>query len=115
MEVIVIESEAFKEIIKRIDQIDSNIEQIRSLLSPENPLKDTDDPTPTLTIDDILKRYKISRQTFFNYRKHFPLMGRRIGRYNHFKTKDVEVFFDEICKLKSEKPELFVFTFRKPN
>jgi hypothetical protein len=67
------------------------------------------------TINEILAEFKISRQTFFNYRKFVKLEPvAKFGRYSRFSKKDVLDFFENISIKKKENPELFQWKLFTP-
>jgi ACT domain-containing protein len=66
------------------------------------------------TITDILYKFKISRQTFFKYRKLIPFKPKfKSGKFGMYDKSDTKDFFISINKLKKEKPELFLLKIKK--
>lgn len=73
-----------------------------------------DDLEGYYTINDILRKYKISRQCLYNYRKHVPLKKvTTIGRFDRFKKVKVHEFMRKIVDLKQTEPQLFKIKFNK--
>jgi hypothetical protein len=66
------------------------------------------------TIDDIIRTYSISEQTFYRFKKiaHLKSAGKQ-GKKMRYNNKNVISFFKEIEKLKISNPELFRFEIKR--
>lgn len=109
---------------RKIAQMDAEHEQIMAWVKKYEPLiinetlkaeLDTDDDLEGFyTINEILRKYSISRQCLRNYRKLVPLKkSTRIGRFDRFKKKQVCEFMIKIVALKKSNPKLFTVEIRK--
>jgi len=63
--------------------------------------------TDTMTISEIIKYYKISRQSFWLYRKLLVLKPVVQGGKIFFRN-DVKIFLIKIAELRKKKPDLFI-------
>ena len=61
----------------------------------------------TMNIGEIIKYYKISRQSFWLYRKLLVLKPMVVDGKT-FLRKDVRIFFIKIAELRKKKPDLFI-------
>jgi hypothetical protein len=66
------------------------------------------------TIDDITRKYGISEQTFYRFKKiaHLKSAGKQ-GKKMRYNNKNVISFFKEIERLKISNPELFRFEIKR--
>lgn len=82
MEVITIESEAYKNLISKIDQLHNEIIRI------QNPVDQF--AKEWLDSYDVMKMLNISRRTLYNYMNQGKLKSSRIGKRNFFKVQEVK-------------------------
>ena len=91
----------------KVEQYESNLQ-----FDYKKSLMDDHDDGGYWTLNDILRKYSISRQCLFNYRKLIPLKkSTKIGRFDRFKKKNVLEFMNKIIELKKRQPELFSVKF----
>lgn len=95
MEVITIESEAYKNLISKIDQLHNEIIRI------QNPV----DQFAQEWIDsyDVMKMLNISRRTLYNYMNQGKLKSSRIGKRNFFRVQEVKEIFHQPEAIKADK------------
>jgi hypothetical protein len=101
---------------KEVMSLRIRIEQYEDIhqLDYNKKVKVNEDLEGFYTINDILRKYEISRQCFYNYRKFVPLKkSAKIGRFERFKKKDVHEFIQRIMLIKESQPQLFIYKGRK--
>ncbi len=87
MEVITIESQAFKELLSQLQQIKAGIEA--GTKSPSDPLLDN---------NDVCKLLKVSKRTLQNYRDNGELSFSQIGAKLLYRASDIDDFLKRNLK-----------------
>jgi hypothetical protein len=102
--------ERLENLEKEILSLRLKVEHYEKILQSDYSMETEKDCSITgfYTINDILRKYNISRQCLYNYRKLVPLKkSTKIGRFDRFKKENIVEFMKKIAELKSTKPELF--------
>ncbi|MEI6766893.1 MAG: helix-turn-helix domain-containing protein [Bacteroidota bacterium] len=86
MEVITIQSDAFRELVTKLDEIRSQVVQHHK----QNPLSDI-----WLDISDTCRLLKISKRTLQNYRDKKVLSFSQIGGKIFFKASDIQSLMEK--------------------
>lgn len=81
MEVITIESQAFKELLNQLQQIKAGVEARTK--SPSDPLMDN---------NEVCKLLKVSKRTLQNYRDNGEISFSQIGAKLLYRTSDIDDF-----------------------
>ena len=81
MQVITLTSEAYQQLINKIDAIEGSIKRISKI----NPLEDT-----WLDTQEVCQLLKISKRTLQSYRDNEILPYSKIGGKIYFKASDIE-------------------------
>ncbi|MGB3074721.1 MAG: helix-turn-helix domain-containing protein [Chitinophagales bacterium] len=81
MEVITMESQAFKELLSQLQQIKAGLEAQRK--SPSDPLFDN---------NEVCKLLKVSKRTLQNYRDNGDLSFSQVGAKLLYRTSDIDDF-----------------------
>jgi excisionase family DNA binding protein len=85
MEVVVIESKAFNEIIKKIDEIEIKVEKaVSKTLNKEE----------WLDVSEVCDVLKVSKRTLQNYRDTGILGFSKYGGKVYFKAKEIKEYFE---------------------
>jgi hypothetical protein len=102
--------ERLENLEKEMFSLRLKVEHYESILQSDPLMKTEEDKNITgfYTINDILRKYNISRQCLYNYRMLVPLKkSTKIGRFDRFKKQNIVEFMNKIAELKRTKPELF--------
>lgn len=102
--------ERLENLEKEVVSLRSKVEHYASTLQSDSSIKTEDDRNITgfYTIYDIIRKYNISRQCLYNYRKLVPLKkSTKLGRFDRFKKENIVEFMKKIAELKKTNPELF--------
>lgn len=95
-EVICIESEAFKKIMDRLDDLENYFKHI----AKQQPLAD-----PILTNEDVCKLLKISKFKLAKFRNEGYIQFYKAGSRVYFRASDIDVFLKKYTLKAFRKPE----------
>ena len=101
MEKILISNDEFKQLLNKIDKLESKIDK----LSKQNPLDDT-----WLDIQDVCQLLKISKRTLQSYRDKGVLPFSQNGSKIYYKASDIQQYLDDNYKpaFKNKKSTSYV-------
>ncbi|NVO02918.1 MAG: helix-turn-helix domain-containing protein [Bacteroidetes bacterium] len=99
MEVIVMESETFKQIIERLENLEAYFKHIAKI----QPLSQN-----WLDVNETCKLFKISKRTLQNYREEGLITYSQKGSKIYFSAKAIEEFLENHSYKAFRKPKIYV-------